>query len=86
MPCGVLAVTIPILFFLISETKWKKCANSYNRNRSISKLEKNNITREELKEMIRTESFLSIGKRFEVSDNAIRKWCVIIFQKQKKKF
>jgi len=26
--------------------------------------------------MIRTESFLSIGKRFEVSDNAIRKWCV----------
>ncbi len=38
--------------------------------------EKINITREELKEMIRTESFLSIGKRFEVSDNAIRKWCV----------
>lgn len=57
-------------------TRCKKCANSYNRNRSISKLEKNNITREELKEMIRTESFLSIGKRFEVSDNAIRKWCV----------
>ena len=47
--------------------------------------EKINITREELKEMIRTESFLSIGKRFEVSDNAIRKWCVRYNLQKKKK-
>lgn len=33
------------------------------------------ISREELKEMIRKDSFLSIGKKFNVSDNAIRKWC-----------
>lgn len=33
------------------------------------------ITREELKELIRTKSFLQISKIFNVSDNAIRKWC-----------
>lgn len=32
-------------------------------------------TREELKELIRTKSFLQIGKQFGVSDNAIRRWC-----------
>jgi hypothetical protein len=33
------------------------------------------LSREELKELIRSESFLSIGKKFGVSDNTIRKWC-----------
>ena len=33
------------------------------------------ITREELKQLIRNQSFLAIGKQFNVSDNAIRKWC-----------
>lgn len=32
-------------------------------------------SREELKEMIRTLSFTSIGQNYGVSDNAIRKWC-----------
>ena len=32
-------------------------------------------TREELKQMIRTETFVSIGQKFGVSDNAIKKWC-----------
>ena len=31
--------------------------------------------REELKELIRTKSFLEIAKIYGVSDNAIRKWC-----------
>lgn len=31
--------------------------------------------REKLKYLIRTETFVSIGKRFNLSDNAIRKWC-----------
>lgn len=31
--------------------------------------------REELKNLIRTKSFLEIGKMYNVSDNAIRKWC-----------
>lgn len=33
------------------------------------------ISREELKSMIRTMSFTQIGKKFGLSDNAIRKWC-----------
>ena len=32
--------------------------------------------REELKEMIRNQSFVDIGKKYNVSDNAIRKWCI----------
>ena len=32
-------------------------------------------TREELKKMIRTKSFVDIGKQYNLSDNAIRKWC-----------
>lgn len=31
--------------------------------------------REELKSLIRTQSFLSIGRKYNVSDNAIKKWC-----------
>ena len=31
--------------------------------------------REELKNLIRSTSFLQIGKQFNVSDTAIRKWC-----------
>ena len=33
-------------------------------------------SREILKNLIRIESFSSIGRRFNVTDNAIRKWCV----------
>lgn len=33
-------------------------------------------SREELKNLIRTTSFLQIGKTYNVSDNAVRKWCV----------
>lgn len=32
-------------------------------------------SREKLKELIREKSFVSIGKSFSVSDNAVRKWC-----------
>jgi hypothetical protein len=31
--------------------------------------------REELKQLIRTKSFTQIGRDFNVTDNAIRKWC-----------
>lgn len=33
------------------------------------------VTREELKEMIRTIPFTQIGAKYGVSDNTIRKWC-----------
>ena len=33
-------------------------------------------SREELKKLIRSTPFLQIGKKYNVSDNAIRKWCL----------
>lgn len=35
-------------------------------------------SREELKDLIRRNSFVEIGKKYQVSDNAIRKWCKAI--------
>lgn len=32
-------------------------------------------SREELKQLIRTKTFVEIGQMFKVSDNTIRKWC-----------
>ena len=33
------------------------------------------VTREELKNLIRTTPFVKIGEKFKVTDNTIRKWC-----------
>ena len=33
------------------------------------------VSREELKKLVRTKSFLEIGRMYGVSDNAIRRWC-----------
>lgn len=41
----------------------------------IVPLEKMPITREELKELIRTTPFTTIGTMYGYSDNAIRQWC-----------
>ena len=54
-----------------------KCFNYSNR-----KCER--PSREELKQMIRKESFLAIGKKFNVTDNAIRKWCRAVNLPEKK--
>lgn len=43
------------------------------RRRELNKLP---ITRDELKDLIRVCSFTKIGETFNVSDNAIRKWCI----------
>lgn len=42
-------------------------------------------TRDELKELIRTIPFLQIGKKYNVSDNAVRKWCINYGLPSKKK-
>lgn len=47
------------------------CPNCY----SITTRKVGRPDREESKKMIREESFVSIGKMYNVSDNAIRKWC-----------
>jgi group I intron endonuclease len=47
------------------------CRSCSNRNK-----QKFNISRQELKNLIRTTSFVEIGKKFNVSDNAIKKRCI----------
>lgn len=47
------------------------CSSKY-RKKNLSNIP---ISRDELKEDIRTMSFVDIGKKFGLSDNAIRKWC-----------
>ena len=52
----------------ISATRCNKC-NQFSQRKT------ERPTREELKQLIRNNSFVSLGKQFNVSDNAIRKWC-----------
>ena len=33
------------------------------------------VTRDELKFLVRNNSFTNVGKLFKVADNTIRKWC-----------
>lgn len=42
-------------------------------------------SREELKELIRNTPFLQIGKKYNVSDNTVRKWCLNYKLPSKKK-
>ena len=49
----------------------KRCADCHAK--SVRKVGR--PTREALKQMIRNESFTSIARKYEVTDNAIRKWC-----------
>lgn len=51
-------------------TRCKSCA-SLERQKDLT----NKPDRDTLKHLIRTTSFLAIGRHFGVSDNAIRKWC-----------
>ena len=50
-------------------TRCLSCENQRRKNRQLE------VTREELKNLIRTTPFTQIGKMFSVSDNTIRKWC-----------
>lgn len=51
----------------------------------INKREEKPITREELKKLIRTTPFTTIGKQFNISDNAVKKWCISFGLPSKKK-
>lgn len=48
-----------------------RCIQCSNKMRKTEKP----VTREELKKLIRTETFVSIGQTYNVSDTTIRKWC-----------
>ena len=58
----------------------KYCAECVKQHKQII----SRPTRETLKKQIRTQSFLSIGKSYGVSDNAIRKWCTAMNLPNKK--
>jgi len=51
-----------------------KCIKIVKKEQGLLNLQ-NVITREELKQLIRTTPFTIIGTQYGVSDNAIRKWC-----------
>lgn len=53
----------------------QRCNDCENKRRREEGLKKVPVTREELKNLIRTTPFTTIGKKFNVSDNAVRKWC-----------
>lgn len=52
----------------LKATRCKSCASKFRQNSKSP-------DREILKELIRTTPFVTIGKMYEVSDNAVRKWC-----------
>ncbi len=58
----------------ITSKNSSRCMACSAKYKTIS-LENMPVTREELKQLIRTLPFTQIGKRFNVSDNCIRKWC-----------
>ena len=66
---------------------WKKitkganlCNDCYKKSLQIGR-----PTREELKSLIRSIPFTQIGKKFNVSDNSVRKWCIRYNLPSKKK-
>lgn len=52
-----------------NSTRCIDCENNRRRKNS------NTISRDELKYLIKTQSFSAIGRQFNVSDNAVKKWC-----------
>ena len=52
--------------------KGRRCLQCANLKKQTEKP----VSRDELKNLIKTTSFVEIGKMFGVSDNAIRKWCI----------
>ena len=58
-----------------SATYCKACYHNSTKGKFKISLSDMPVTREELKQLIRTTPFVQIGKQFNVTDNAIRKWC-----------
>lgn len=49
----------------------ERCVSCFNKLKRVIE----RPSREELKKMLRTKTFVQIGKDYGVSDNAVRKWC-----------
>ena len=63
----------PICKIRYKDIRSKQCAICSNKSKEkdLSLL----ISREELKKLIRNDSFVNIGKIYNITDNAVRKWC-----------
>ena len=55
--------------------KSARCQDCESKRRKQQAIDNSVVTREELKNLIRTMPFTQIGVQVGVSDNAIRKWC-----------
>ena len=53
-----------------------RCNSCASKLKGLKRVSPNKPSREVLKQEIRIYSFLEIGRKYGVSDNAIRKWCV----------
>lgn len=53
-------------------TRCRKCSALYNKQKQINP---NKPSKEKLLELIKSNSFVAVGKMFNVTDNNIRKWC-----------
>ena len=58
---------------LYRDTQGEYCINCIG----LTKRKVERPNREELKQLIRNNSFVQVGKMFGVSDNAVRKWCIL---------
>lgn len=53
----------------------KRCNLCENKRREVNFQQCHPISREQLKDLIRNKTFVEIAKIYNVSDNAIKKWC-----------
>lgn len=67
---------IPLTVFDVKHKKSNKGKEEVDKEKKIVNNIPNRVTRDELKSLIRNKPFTQIGEMFDVSDNAIRKWCV----------
>ena len=57
------------------DKKSTRCKECHIKNKVLEHQKELPITRKELKELIRTKSFLEIGRIYNITDNGIRRWC-----------
>lgn len=62
-----------------------RCEECEKKHRKEQAKKNKPLTREELKDLIRTTPFTRIGEHFGITDNGIRKWCKVFNLPTKKK-
>lgn len=58
-------------------SRCKECYNKERRSELLDRLNQKGINKDSLYKLLLNNSFLEVGKMFNVSDNAVRKWCVL---------